>query len=211
MRILIIEDSDSIRRMLEALVSARADEVVGVATGAEGLDKAYKLSPDVVLLDLNLPGSYNGFEVCERLRADPATRSIPIVIVSARTDEASRRRALDAGASAYYTKPFSPTALLKEIEALKTRRSSSMRKAARRSADLAPKQPSAEAASRPIGRASADRGAPPDATKADADASSPAPQRSPAEGSLPARGSGASAPSAGGKPAPPPTDPRRRT
>jgi DNA-binding response OmpR family regulator len=145
MRILIIEDSDSIRRMLQALVSARADEVVAVATGADGLDKAFRQMPDLVLLDLNLPGIYNGFEVCARLRADPKTRSVPIIIVSARTDDESRRRALNAGASAYFTKPFSPTALLKEIDATRRRSSGEMHavKAGAGSSSLAPpRQPS---------------------------------------------------------------------
>lgn len=131
MRILIIEDSDTIRRMLEALLSARDDEVVAVGSAVEGLDNAYRFVPDVVVLDLNLPGAYDVFEVCARLRADPATRETPIVVVSSRADEESRRRALDAGVSAYYTKPFSPTALLKELDMLKVRRSSKMQAAAR--------------------------------------------------------------------------------
>jgi len=130
MRILIIEDSDSIRRMLEALLSARQDEVVAVASGVEGLDKASQLAFDVVILDLNLPGVYDGFEVCSRLRKAVATREIPIVVVTSRADEESRTRALNAGVSAYYTKPFSPTALLKELDMLK-RRSSKMMAAVR--------------------------------------------------------------------------------
>jgi len=74
-----------------------------------------------VLLDLNLPGLYDGFEVCRRLRLDPATRVIPILIISAMDDADSKARAADAGATAYYTKPFSPIALLKEIEKFKSR------------------------------------------------------------------------------------------
>jgi two-component system phosphate regulon response regulator PhoB len=128
MRILIIEESDSIRRMIEALLSARGDEVVAVASGAIGLDRAAQLVPDVVILDWNLPGPYDGLSVCARLRKAPETRETPIVVVTARTDDESRRRALDAGVSAYYTKPFSPTALLKELDMVK-RRSSKMQAA----------------------------------------------------------------------------------
>jgi len=72
-----------------------------------------------VLLDLNLPGQYDGFEVCRRLRADPQTASVPVIIISALDDQESRNRAAEAGATSYYTKPFSPIALLKEIERLK--------------------------------------------------------------------------------------------
>jgi DNA-binding response OmpR family regulator len=125
MRILIVEDSDSIRRMIEALVKARGYDVTAFPTGAKGLDFAFATPPDVVLLDLNLPGSYDGFEVCRRLRANPLTRAVPVVIITAMADGESKRKALEAGASAYYTKPFSPTALLKEIDSFRRRQKSS--------------------------------------------------------------------------------------
>ncbi len=121
MRILIVEDSDSIRKMIEALVAGRGHEVVAVPSGARGLEAARARVPDVILLDLNLPGSFDGFEVCTRLRAEPLTKAVPILIISAMDDAQSKERALAAGASAYYTKPFSPTALLKEIESLSRR------------------------------------------------------------------------------------------
>ncbi len=119
MRILIVEDADAIRRMIEALVAGRGHEVVAVPNGARGLEAAHEKTPDVILLDLNLPGAFDGFEVCSRLRKDEATRSVPILIISAMDDARSKERALAAGATAYYTKPFSPTALLKEIESLR--------------------------------------------------------------------------------------------
>ncbi len=119
MRILVVEDQDSIRRMIEALVQARGYEVVAVANGTKAIDVVMTQKFDLVLLDLMLPGQYDGFEVCRRLRADPGTRNTPVVIISALDDPESRQRAAEAGASAYYTKPFSPIALLKEIERLK--------------------------------------------------------------------------------------------
>jgi CheY-like chemotaxis protein len=121
MKILVCEDQDSIRRMIEALVQARGYEVTAVASGAKALDIALTSPPDVVLLDLMLPGQYDGFEVCRKLRADPTTRAIPVVIISALDDDDSRSRATQAGATAYYTKPFSPIALLKEIDRLKAK------------------------------------------------------------------------------------------
>lgn len=119
MRILVVEDQDSIRRMIEALVQARGYEVVAVASGTKAIDVAMTEPPDMVLLDLMLPGQYDGFEVCRRLRADPATQKVPVVIISALDDAESRNKASDAGATAYYTKPFSPIALLKEIDRLR--------------------------------------------------------------------------------------------
>lgn len=124
MRILIVEDSDSIRRMIEALVAARGYEVDAVSNGAKGLEVAFEKVPDVILLDLNLGGSYDGFEVCARLRENPLTRATPVIVISALADEESKKRATDAGCTAYYTKPFSPIALLKEIESLRVRQRS---------------------------------------------------------------------------------------
>jgi DNA-binding response OmpR family regulator len=121
MKILVCEDQDSIRRMIEALVQARGYQVTAVASGAKALDVALTSPPDLVLLDLMLPGQYDGFEVCRRLRADATTKSIPVVIISALDDDDSRARAAQAGATAYYTKPFSPIALLKEIDRLKAK------------------------------------------------------------------------------------------
>lgn len=118
MRILVVEDQDSIRRMIEALVQARGYEVTAVASGTKAIDVAMTQPPDIVLLDLMLPGQYDGFEVCKRLRADPTTRKVPVIIISALDDAQSRQHATEVGATAYYTKPFSPIALLKEIDRL---------------------------------------------------------------------------------------------
>jgi DNA-binding response OmpR family regulator len=123
MRILIIEDADSIRHMIEALLTARGHAVVAVSNGVRGVDSALAAPPDAILLDLHLPGALDGFGVCRKMREQSTTRDVPIVIISAMTDEASKRRAVEAGATAYYTKPFSPTALLKEIESIPDRKS----------------------------------------------------------------------------------------
>ncbi len=103
--------------MIEALISARGYKVTAVNSGTKAIDVALTDPPDMVLLDLMVPG-YDGFEVCRRLRKNPNTRAVPILIISAMDDPESRTKAADAGATAYYTKPFSPIALLKEIERL---------------------------------------------------------------------------------------------
>ncbi len=121
MRILVIEDSDSIRHMIETLVSARGHEVEAVPTGAKGLDSALARPPDAILLDLHLSGGFDGFTVCRRLRESERTRAVPVIVISALTDDESKQRATEAGATAYYTKPFSPTALLKELETIPQR------------------------------------------------------------------------------------------
>ena len=118
MRILVVEDQDSIRHMIEALVQARGYKVTAASSGVKALDLASVEAPDLVLLDLMMPGQFDGFEVCRRLRSESATRAIPIIVITAMDDEGTRVRASEAGATAFYTKPFSPIALLKEIERL---------------------------------------------------------------------------------------------
>ncbi len=121
MRVLIVEDSDSIVRMIQALMSARGFEVRSASSGARGLEEAFSWKPHVMLLDINLPGSYDGIQVCAKIRADKDLKDTPIIIISAMSDEEVKRRAHEAGATAYYEKPFSPLALLKEIESLQRR------------------------------------------------------------------------------------------
>ena len=121
MRVLIIEDSDSIVRMIEALMTARGHSVRSASSGARGLEEALAWRPHVVLLDINLPGSFDGVEVCRKIRAAEAIREVPVIVISAMNDEEIKRRVHEAGATAYYEKPFSPIALLKEIEALERR------------------------------------------------------------------------------------------
>jgi DNA-binding response OmpR family regulator len=117
-RILLVEDQDSIRSLIEALVSARGHQVVAAKNGAKALELALDTPPDIVLLDLHLPGSYDGFAVCERLRANPTTSTVPVVVISASDDTENRARAARTGATSYFGKPFSPMALLKDIERL---------------------------------------------------------------------------------------------
>lgn len=114
MRILICDDHDSIRGMIETLVGASGHEVVGVATGAQAVERALTEHFDALLLDLMLPG-LDGFDVCTRLRAEEKTRALPIFIISAMDDPASRDRAKQIGATAFYGKPFNSMELLEEI------------------------------------------------------------------------------------------------
>ena len=127
MRVLIVEDSDSICKMIEALVSARGFDVRSAASGARGLEEAFAWKPHVILLDINLPGAYDGLEVCTKLRATAATKNTPVIIISAMNDDEVKRRATTCGANAFYDKPFSPLALLKEIEALAKKSEAAMK------------------------------------------------------------------------------------
>lgn len=122
MRILLCEDQDAIRHMIQALVNASGHEVVGVANGAKAVDAALTERFDVILLDLMLPGALDGFDVCTRLRAEPTTQHIPIFIISAMDDSESKAKAKACGATAFYSKPFRPLELLADIDAASKRK-----------------------------------------------------------------------------------------
>jgi DNA-binding response OmpR family regulator len=117
MRILIVEDSDTIRMMLETLVGGRGHKVEAVRTGTKGIESALANRPDVILLDLNLPGGKDGIAVIRQLRATAETTTVPILVISAA--DGLKNDALEAGATSFYAKPFSPTALLKHLETLR--------------------------------------------------------------------------------------------
>jgi len=116
MRVLVCEDQDAIRKLIETLVGSSGHEVVGVATGAKAVELATTERFDILLLDLMLPGALDGFEVCARLRAEEATKNLPIFVISAMDDAESRERVKQAGATAFFSKPFRPLELLKDIQ-----------------------------------------------------------------------------------------------
>lgn len=121
MRILVCEDQDAIRHMIQTLVQSSGHEVVGVALGAAAVERALQEHFDVLLLDLMLPGALDGFGVIERLRAEEKTRGLPIWVISAMDDPESRDRARGLGASEFYGKPFRPLELLEHLSRM-TRR-----------------------------------------------------------------------------------------
>ncbi len=110
-KILIIEDEKNIRSFLISVLEAQGYQVVPAASGQEGLSLAASLCPDLILLDLGLP-DMDGTEVIRKLREWAA---IPLLVISARTDEDDKVQALDLGADDYITKPFGNSELLARI------------------------------------------------------------------------------------------------
>lgn len=116
--ILIVDDSQVMRQMIMACL--RAEQGLAFTQAASGLEAIEKLSLGqfaLVVLDLNMP-DINGFEVIEFIRGQDTLRDLPILIVTTRGDEGSRAHALEIGASAFMTKPFSPEEILTEVRAL---------------------------------------------------------------------------------------------
>jgi two-component system phosphate regulon response regulator PhoB len=119
--ILVVEDEEDILELLRYNLTKEGYRVTGVTTGEEGLRAAKSLLPDLLLLDLMLPGM-DGLELCRLLRQDPKTQHLPIVMVTAKGEEPDIVTGLELGADDYLAKPFSPRVLLARVRAVLRRR-----------------------------------------------------------------------------------------
>lgn len=116
--VLIVDDSKVMREMIVACLRAESGlAFTHAGSGLEAIEKLSLKSYDFVVLDLNMP-DIGGFEVIEFIRGQDKLRALPILVVTTRGDEGSRARALEAGATGFMTKPFSPDVLLGEVRAL---------------------------------------------------------------------------------------------
>jgi len=115
MKVLVVEDDRSIQMVLELVLSRMTKcQVIVASDGREGISKIQEQKPDVVLLDLMMPGM-DGFEVCQRSKADEATKHIPIIFLTAQPQPASVARAMALGAAGYIVKPFDPIKIIDQI------------------------------------------------------------------------------------------------
>jgi two-component system response regulator ResD len=113
-RILIVEDHPTMREAMRLVLEGEGFRIDEAADGPGALAKVRADPPDLVFLDMNIPGS-NGADVLTAIKGDPATAGVRVIIVTADGEE-GRERALSSGADAYFTKPFSPIALLTKVE-----------------------------------------------------------------------------------------------
>ncbi len=116
-RILVVDDIETNRRLLEARLSAEYFEVVEAEDGEAALKAARDHAPDLILLDIMMPGM-DGFETCRRLKADPTLRHIPVVMVTALDQRDDRVKGLEAGADEFLTKPVDDVALFARVRSL---------------------------------------------------------------------------------------------
>jgi two-component system cell cycle response regulator DivK len=113
-RILVIEDQEDNRRIVRDLLTGAGYELIEAATGEEGVALAETQRPDLILMDIQLPG-LDGYEATRRIKGNAALRHIPIIAVTSYALSGDDAKALAAGCDAYVTKPFSPRALLAKI------------------------------------------------------------------------------------------------
>lgn len=116
-RIMVVDDDKDIRRLVESVLVKDGFLTIGAESGADALKKVGSSKPDLIILDLQLPDK-DGFEVCKILRADPATRYIPVVFLTVQNLDSYKIAGLEIGADDYITKPFNQTELVARIKAV---------------------------------------------------------------------------------------------
>jgi diguanylate cyclase (GGDEF)-like protein len=120
-RILVVDDTADVRDLLRFTLLARGYDCLIAEDGPDGLDQAERFVPDLILLDLMMPGM-DGYEVCQRLKQSPTTRRIPVIFLTARAEVPDRVRGLTLGAVDYIPKPFDPRELAARVDvALRTK------------------------------------------------------------------------------------------
>ena len=116
-RVLVVDDIVANVRLLEAKLAAEYFEVVTAMNGLEALEAVQRTKPDIILLDIMMPG-IDGVEVCTRLKANPATHHIPVIMVTALDQPEDRLRGLRAGADDFLTKPVNDISLFCRVKSL---------------------------------------------------------------------------------------------
>jgi len=117
-KVLIVEDQHDVRDVIRISLELEDFEIHEAADGASGLKQAAQLRPDLMLLDVMMPGGLDGLQVCQRIKSDPALRRTRVVMLTARDQAADRQAATQAGADHYLAKPFSPIELLNVVNRL---------------------------------------------------------------------------------------------
>jgi phosphate regulon transcriptional regulator PhoB len=116
-RVLVVEDERDVAELIRFNLTREGYDVIVAPTGADALKQVRDHRPDIILLDIMVP-QLNGWEVCRRLKQDPATGAIPVIMVTGRVEEGDKVLGFEMGADDYVTKPFSPRELLARIRAV---------------------------------------------------------------------------------------------
>ncbi len=114
-KVLVVDDHQTVVRLMEAVLKLRGFAVLHAENGPEALEVVRRERPGMVFLDIMMPGM-DGFEVCRQLKADPATRDIPVVFLTARGEEADVARGAEAGAVDFIKKPFQTSDVMRLLE-----------------------------------------------------------------------------------------------
>ena len=121
-KILIVDDHADLRKLIRLTLLGPDYQLQEAASGDEALSRTREWRPDLLILDVMMPGSLNGFQVCETLKADPDLRGTAVMLVTARAQKSDLQEGVAVGADAYLVKPFSPMELLERVGTLLDRR-----------------------------------------------------------------------------------------
>ena len=116
-KILVVDDEIYIVHILDFSLGMEGYEVLTALDGEQALEKAHAEHPDLIVLDIMMP-KLDGYETCKLLKADPATKDIPVILLSAKGRNVDQKVGFEVGANDYITKPFSPRKLVERITAL---------------------------------------------------------------------------------------------
>ena len=114
-RVLVVDDEPHIVKLVKLSLGNQNYDIVGITSGKEAISYANDNAPDILVLDLMMPG-VNGYEVCQAVRENPKTKGIPIIILSAKSQMLDKLNAIDVGADDYMCKPFDPDELARRIK-----------------------------------------------------------------------------------------------
>jgi len=116
--ILVVDDQPTIRQLLEVSLSAPNREILLAESGEQALDIARLRSPDLIIMDIMMPGGMDGFETVRQMRSDPSIGDCPVLILTAKDQQSERGRAVEMGVDGYLSKPFRLDELLGQVERL---------------------------------------------------------------------------------------------
>jgi CheY-like chemotaxis protein len=115
-KILIVDDQVEIRRLMEITLRAGDYEILQAQNAQEAIEIAKNNKPDLIIMDIMMPGNMDGLDATRILKSDPETKDSIIIMLTAKGQESEREKGLEAGAYGYFVKPFSPLELIKKIE-----------------------------------------------------------------------------------------------
>ena len=115
-KILIVDDREEVRDLVEATLSRGEYEILKGTNGSQAVEIAQAHRPDLILMDIMMPGPVDGLEATRIIKGDPGTRNCTVILLTAKGQATDREQGIQAGADEYFAKPFSPLELLKKVE-----------------------------------------------------------------------------------------------
>jgi len=115
-KVLIVDDNPEVRRLVEMTLRVGEYKVFQAQSGQEAIEAAREKKPDLIIMDIMMPGAMDGLEATRMLKNNPETKDISIIMLTAKGQEFDKEKGIEAGADDYFVKPFSPLELIKKVE-----------------------------------------------------------------------------------------------